>query len=82
MYEQTIPGSIVPYGFKPQMFIDITDFIDTKINSLLCHESEAERHNIDSLWEYGVKGRASYRGYQINVKYAESFEIIKEIPLI
>jgi len=82
MYEQTIPGSIVPYGFKPQLYIDITDTIELKIKSLLCHKSEADRHNMDSLWEYGIKGRASYRGYQINSKYAEAFEVVKELDII
>jgi glycosyltransferase involved in cell wall biosynthesis len=33
-------------------------------------------------WLYGIKGRAMYRGYQINVKYAEAFEVVKEIEII
>jgi len=26
-----------------------------------------------------VRGRAMYRGYQMNVRYAEAFEVVKEI---
>ena len=82
MYEQTIPGGIVPYGFLPQMYINISDTIDQKIKSILSHASEVDKHNKDRIWEYGIKGRASYRGYQINEKYAEAFEVVKEIKNI
>ena len=82
MYEQTIPGGIVPYGFRPQMFVDISETIDLKIKSVLAHKSEAEIHNKDSIWENGIKGRAAYRGHQINAKYAEAFEVVKEIKKI
>ena len=77
MYEQTIPGGIVPEGFRDQSFVDISDFIDTKIQSIMAHESQLAANG--DWWLQGVKGRAMYRGYQINVKYAEAFEVIKEI---
>ena len=80
MYEQTIPGGIVPYGFRTQSFVDITEVIDTKIDSITAHKSQVEINN--EWWLYGVKGRAMYRGYQINVKYAETFEVVKEIKRI
>ncbi len=80
MYEQTIPGGIVPYGFKAQMFVDISDVIDIKTNSIMAHKSQVELN--DEWWLYGVKGRAMYRGYQINTKYAEAFEVVKEIKEI
>lgn len=79
MYEQTIPGGIVPGGFKAQSFVDISDFIDQKITSIQAHQSQHELNG--ELWLQGVKGRAMYRGYQINVAYAEAFEVIKEIEV-
>lgn len=79
MYEQTIPGGIVPGGFKAQSFVDISDFIDIKIASIRAHQSQHEVHG--ELWLQGVKGRAMYRGYQVNVSYAEAFEVIKEIEV-
>lgn len=79
MYEQTIPGGIVPGGFKAQSFVDISDFIDTKIASIRAHQSQHEANG--ELWLQGVKGRAMYRGYQINAAYAEAFEVIKEIEI-
>jgi LmbE family N-acetylglucosaminyl deacetylase len=79
MYEQTVPGGIVPGGFKAQSFVDITDFINLKIESILAHKSQHEEHG--DLWLQGVRGRAMYRGSQINVGYAEAFEVIKEIEV-
>jgi hypothetical protein len=29
------------------------------------------------MWVDAVVGRALYRGYQINAKYAEAFEVVK-----
>ncbi len=77
MYEQTIPGGIVPGGFKAQSFVDISDFIETKIQSILAHESQIDANG--NWWLQGVKGRAMYRGYQVNVQHAEAFEVVKEI---
>lgn len=77
MYEQTIPGGIVPGGFKAQSFVDVSAYIDRKIESIRAHDSQHELNG--DLWLQGVRGRASYRGFQINVEYAEAFEVIKEI---
>lgn len=79
MYEQTIPGGIVPGGFKAQSFVDVSKYIDRKIESIRAHESQHELNG--DLWLQGVRGRASYRGFQINVAYAEAFEVIKEIEI-
>lgn len=80
MYEQTIPGGIVPYGFRTQSFVDISKMIETKINSVVAHKSQVKIN--DEWWLYGIKGRAMYRGYQINVKFAEAFEVVKEVEKI
>jgi LmbE family N-acetylglucosaminyl deacetylase len=80
MYEQTIPGGIVPHGFRTQSFVDISETIETKINSVMAHKSQVRLNN--EWWLYGIRGRAMYRGYQINVKFAEAFEVVKEIKKI
>jgi len=77
MYEQTIPGGIVPGGFNPQSYVDISETIDQKSNSVLAHASQVKVHG--DLWVEGVKGRCAYRGYQIHVAYAEAFQVVKEI---
>jgi LmbE family N-acetylglucosaminyl deacetylase len=80
MYEQAIPGGVVPGGFKAQSFVDITDFIDRKTESILIHRTQIEVNGGD-WWLDGVRGRALYRGYQMNVRYAEAFEVVKEIEV-
>ena len=80
MYEQTVPGGIVPDAFRAQSFVDISETIDVKMSSVIAHKSQVEVNN--EWWLSGVKGRAMYRGYQINVNYAESFEVVKEIKRI
>lgn len=80
MYEQTIPGGIVPHGFRAQSFVDISEVIDVKMNSIRAHKSQMKLNG--EWWLYGIRGRAMYRGYQINVNYAEAFEVVKEIKEI
>lgn len=75
MYEQTIPGGITPAAFRAQYLIDVSNFIDEKMDSVCAHVSQMD-HNGD-WWIEGIRGRAMYRGYQIHCKYAEAFEIIK-----
>lgn len=75
MYEQTIPGGITPAGFRAQYLIDVSKYIDRKIQSILAHASQMKRNG--EWWLEGVRGRAMYRGYQIHTQYAEAFEIIK-----
>ena len=78
MYEQTIPGGVVPGGFKAQSFVDISEQMDRKRESILVHRTQIELNGGD-WWLEGVRGRAMYRGYQMNVRYAEAFEVVKEI---
>lgn len=75
MYEQTIPGGITPAGFRAQYLIDVSKYIDRKLDSIHAHASQLKRNG--AWWLEGVRGRAMYRGYQIHTQFAEAFEIIK-----
>ncbi len=75
MYETTIPGGITENSFRPQLYVNITGTIETKKNALGCFESQSVR--CGEIWIPAILGRCSYRGYQINSKYAEAFEVIK-----
>ena len=77
MYEQTIPGGIGPNGFRAQLYINISNEIELKLRSVEAHKSQLKLYGND--WSYGIKARAQFRGYQINTKFAEAFEVIKEI---
>ena len=79
MYEETIPGGITPYSFQAQMYIDIEEHIENKITALKFHNSQIKSHNDENIWISGIKGRAQYRGYQINSKFAEAFQVVKAI---
>ena len=80
MYEQQIPSGITPYAFRAQAFVDISELMDTKIKAIMAHESQAAKYG--EGWLEGIKGEASYWGFRINVKYAEAFEVVKEIKTI
>ncbi len=75
MYETTVPGGITEQIFRPQLFIDITNTMEIKKNALECFDSQKIR--CGPFWIESIIGRCSYRGYQMNTKYAEAFEIIK-----
>jgi LmbE family N-acetylglucosaminyl deacetylase len=80
MYEQQVPGGVVPYGFTAQMFVDISDFIDIKIESCLAHNSQLNENNNEYIEI--LKGRAKYRGFQCNKLYAEAFEVVRDVKEI
>ena len=77
MYAQALPGGLSPSTFREQAFVDISETIDLKIQSVLCHESQVQ--NFTEQWIEGIRGRAAYMGFRINVKYAEAFEVVKHI---
>ena len=80
MYEQALPSGLVPYGFRAQVFVDISDTMELKIKSVLAHESQVQ--NFSEQWIQGITARATFMGFQVNVKYAEAFEVVKEIKEI
>jgi N-acetylglucosamine malate deacetylase 1 len=75
MYETTIPGGISENAFRPQLYIDISQSVDVKRNALDCFDSQKIR--CGPLWIDALIGRCSYRGYQMNTKYAEAFEVVR-----
>ena len=77
MYEQALPSGLTPYGFRAQAFVDISDTIKLKIKSVSAHQSQIQ--NFSEQWVQGIIARATYMGFQINVRYAEAFEVVKEI---
>jgi LmbE family N-acetylglucosaminyl deacetylase len=75
MYETTIPGGVTEQSFRSQLYVDITDFIEVKKNALDCFDSQQIR--CGPIWIDAITGRSAYRGYQMNCKYAECFEVIR-----
>tara|TARA_Y100001970_G_scaffold275787_1_gene377486 strand:+ start:531 stop:1163 length:633 start_codon:yes stop_codon:yes gene_type:complete len=75
MYESMLPGGISSHGFNPQLFVDVSNKIEIKRKSIEIYQSVFEGTD----YPEAIIGRARHRGQQIGVKYAESFEIVKEI---
>ena len=61
-------------AFYPNVFFDVSDYIDLKIKALECYDAEHNRQG--SLFETNV-GRNKVWGYGIHAKYAEGFMAIK-----
>ena len=70
-YMDTVAG----VNFNPTEYVDVSPFIDKKLEMLECHESQLvwmrEHDNID--FADMVKTCSRYRGYQCGVNYAEGF---------
>lgn len=74
-YEPIYPSGRAPEPFNPQVYVDITDFIDIKLESLKAHKSQYEKYKDE--WIEAVKARAIMRGFDSRFKYAECFELCR-----
>lgn len=75
MFEPIAPSGRSYVPFKPQMYVDITDVMDKKIESLKLHTTEY--HKFGEEWITGVTCRAGFRGYEIGSQFAEAFEVLR-----
>ena len=70
-YMETATG----IGFVPEEYVDISDYLDIKLEAIRCHSSQARwlgDHDGFNMEEYAVvSGR--YRGIQCGKQYAEGF---------
>lgn len=64
-----------PEGFKPNYFVDITHFLETKCKALKCYEDEYKRTG--DLWEKFVRSTATLYGLEAGCPLAEGFEVLK-----
>lgn len=65
-------------AFVPNMFVDITPYMDKKLDAIQIYESEIMPHPFPRSLE-NIKALATIRGATAGVEYAEGFRIIKEI---
>ncbi|MCX8066068.1 MAG: PIG-L family deacetylase [Candidatus Hydrogenedentes bacterium] len=78
-YEKITPiyymDTLLGHKFHPEIYIDITDFFETKKAMLACHESQykwLKGHHITDPF-YMIETVARFRGLQAGVMYAEAF---------
>jgi LmbE family N-acetylglucosaminyl deacetylase len=61
--------------FRGAFYIDITNYLERKMDSLRAHKSEMDRTR--ESWIYFFTNEAESAGQRIGVKYAEVFELVK-----
>ena len=78
VYEYETPS--VVNTFSPQMYVDITEAMKTKLEALKCHKSQSNRRYLEID---AVEGLAKYRAYQAGLhgRLAEAFEVVRVIWL-
>ena len=65
-------------SFIPNMFVDITDFIERKIEIINIYKNEIGSHPFPRS-ERNIRALATFRGATAGCEYAEGFMILKEI---
>ena len=65
-------------SFIPNVFVDITNFFDKKIEIIKIFESEISEHPFPRS-ERNLRALATLRGATSGCEYAESFILLKEI---
>jgi len=65
-------------SFVPNVFVDISKYIDKKIEAMKLYDSEIGTHPLPRS-EINIRSLATYRGATSGCEYAESFVLLKEI---
>jgi LmbE family N-acetylglucosaminyl deacetylase len=76
--ETEFAPSLKENSFVPNVFVDITQFLEKKIQIMKVFKSEIKEHPFPRSVE-NIKALAIFRGATAGVKYAESFMLLKEI---
>ena len=70
-----VPTSI---DFNPNVFVDISQFMERKLEALIAHASQIDKTNIEGLSILEIaKSAAFFRGVQGRTKYAEGFSSLR-----
>jgi LmbE family N-acetylglucosaminyl deacetylase len=82
MFEPFPPGGRSYVAFRPQLYVNITDYLDKKLAALRAHRSEYMKYGKQN-WINAVRARARFRGFDLicnenrDEVYAEAFEIVR-----
>lgn len=60
----------------PNYYIDISKYIEKKIESLRIHKTEYDKFGGEK-WTESIISLAKYRGIQVEKDYAEAFYVMK-----
>jgi LmbE family N-acetylglucosaminyl deacetylase len=70
--------SVKEDSFVPNVFVDISDYMDSKIEIMKIYKSEMGEHPFPRS-ERNIRALANFRGATCGSEYAESFVLLKEI---
>lgn len=73
-FSPAIPGQV----FMPNVFVDIGDHLENKLNIARIYEDELGNHPFPRSLE-GLRALATVRGAATGCRYAEAFMLLKEI---
>jgi LmbE family N-acetylglucosaminyl deacetylase len=65
-------------SFVPNVFSDVSPFIDRKLEIMSLYQSEAQPSPLPRAGE-SIRALARYRGATIGVEYAEAFMLVREV---
>lgn len=69
--------------FEPDIFVDIQDVLDKKLELLRIHASQVDKTKIENLTILeSAQSCANFRGFQGRVKYAEGFKALRVLRQI
>jgi LmbE family N-acetylglucosaminyl deacetylase len=64
--------------FEPDIFVDIQDVMDKKLQLLSLHSSQVDKTKVENLTILeSAKSCANFRGFQGRVRYAEGFKAVR-----
>jgi len=76
--ETEFAPALVEKAFIPNMFVDISDFMEDKIRIMQIYDTEIMPDPMPRSI-HAIKGLAAYRGSRIGVSYAEAFQQIYRV---
>jgi len=65
-------------GFIPNVFVDISEYFEKKIEIIKIYRSEIDKHPFPRS-EINLRALATFRGATCGCEYAESFVLLREI---
>lgn len=68
----------VEQGFLPNRWVDVSAFIDVKMQALACFESQLQPHPAARSLE-AIRALSIWRGSQIGVEAAEAFVMVRQL---
>lgn len=80
----SFPGGLLPNRPQPNLFVDITAYMGTKMRAVWAYKSQRERYGRN--WTTGIMARDRYYGSMLglegeDVLYAEAFVVAKMVWL-